>query len=195
MGDWMMTHTGRHVDPLNVRAEDICLEDIAFALSNLCRFGGHVRFYSVAEHCVRVCRAAPPELQRAALLHDAAEAYIGDIIRPLKRSIIVQDADQCGGYADREPIRDLEERIMCLIDDKWGDPPEGAGQPIADLDYLDCIAAGIDAWGVDAILGWHRGPELALNAQQWLYRAPIKHMDPIDARDAFLAAAGKAGIN
>jgi hypothetical protein len=85
-GRWIMTFTGRRFWPLTPRPEDVDLRDIAHALSLLCRFNGHCRtFYSVAEHSVRVSRAVPPHLALWGLLHDAAEAYLSDIPRPLKR--------------------------------------------------------------------------------------------------------------
>lgn len=63
----------------------VTLHDLAYALGRICRFGGHTsRFYSVAEHCVHVARLVPFDLGRAALMHDAAEALIGDVTRPLK---------------------------------------------------------------------------------------------------------------
>lgn len=63
----------------------VTLHDIAYALGRICRFGGHTsRFYSVAEHCVHVARLVPFDLGRAALMHDASEAFIGDVTRPLK---------------------------------------------------------------------------------------------------------------
>jgi hypothetical protein len=87
-GDWMQTFTGRAFFPLDPRPGDIDILDIAHGLSMLCRYNGHVsRFYSVAEHCVLMSRAVAPENALWALLHDATEAYVGDMIRPLKRQI------------------------------------------------------------------------------------------------------------
>lgn len=93
IGNWMQTYTGKAFYPLDPRPEDIDVRDIAHALSNICRYGGHVQqFYSVAEHCVLMSRALrreghSREVQLAALLHDATEAYVGDMIRPLKRML------------------------------------------------------------------------------------------------------------
>src|SRR5581483_11639638 len=83
-GDWFLTYTGKQFYPLDPRPDDVCIEDIAHALSNVCRFGGHCRrFYSVAQHSVFVSEIVKqPRLQ--ALMHDATEAYCGDVVRPLK---------------------------------------------------------------------------------------------------------------
>jgi uncharacterized protein len=84
-GDWMQTFTGARFYPMDPRADEINPHDIAHALSLLCRYGGHVsRFYSVAEHCVLMSEAVAPEHALAALLHDATEAYVVDVPRPLK---------------------------------------------------------------------------------------------------------------
>ncbi|MBM7346188.1 HD family hydrolase [Pantoea coffeiphila] len=82
---WINTLSGKHFSFTDIDAETITIEDIAGALSNLCRFTGHVQdFYSVAQHSVYVSRLVPPEMALEALLHDAAEAYCGDVSSPLK---------------------------------------------------------------------------------------------------------------
>lgn len=79
------TATGLYFPLLAPSPEFIRIEDIAHALSNLCRFTGHVRhFYSVAQHSYLASHLVPPEDALVALLHDASEAYIADISRPLK---------------------------------------------------------------------------------------------------------------
>lgn len=73
--------------PLDPRAEEICIEDVSHALAHICRFNGHTSsFYSVAEHSCLVSDALPDELKLAGLLHDASEAYLCDVPRPIKRS-------------------------------------------------------------------------------------------------------------
>lgn len=88
MSSWIQTFSGRAFDPLNPRPEDISIVDIAHALSLTCRFGGQCsQFYSVAEHSIYVALFAPKTLGREALLHDATEAYLTDIPRPIKRHL------------------------------------------------------------------------------------------------------------
>lgn len=84
----IMLASGALFDLLDPEGSEFTLYDIAHGLGRVCRFAGHTnRFYTVAEHCVHVSRlvgAEDPTLARAALLHDAAEAFIGDVTRPLK---------------------------------------------------------------------------------------------------------------
>ena len=84
------TRSGRDIDILDFRVEDIKVEEVAHALALTCRYGGHCReFYSVAQHAVIVARyleaqGHPLDVVMAGLHHDDSEAYLGDIIRPLK---------------------------------------------------------------------------------------------------------------
>jgi hypothetical protein len=85
IGDWISVYTGRQYYPIDPRASEVDILDIAHSLSLLCRYNGHCdRFYSVAEHCIHVSYAVPEEYALEGLLHDAAEAYTSDVPRPLK---------------------------------------------------------------------------------------------------------------
>lgn len=105
----MQTNSGGRFYPLTPRPEEINPADIAHALSLLCRYGGHVdRFYSVAEHCVLMSGAVAPEDALAALLHDATEAYVVDVPRPVKRYLSDYDA--------------IETRLWRVISERFGLP-------------------------------------------------------------------------
>ncbi|WP_231359937.1 HD family hydrolase [Escherichia coli] len=83
---FIQTLSGKHFDYLNAQTDDVDIEDIATALSNICRFAGHLpEFYSVAQHSVLCSQIVPEEYAFEALMHDAAEAYCQDIPAPLKR--------------------------------------------------------------------------------------------------------------
>lgn len=121
----MQTFTGRAVVLLDPKPEDIDIMDIAHAISMQCRYNGHTsRFYSVAEHCILVSQNVPEEDALWALLHDATEAYVGDMVRPLKRSIpafsaaeklfmdaIVERFD-LGQYTMPDSVRDADMAIL-----------------------------------------------------------------------------------
>ena len=111
MKNTMTTFTGRHFDPMQIKTEDICMEDIAHALSLTCRGGGHLKyFYYVAQHSLNCAAEAKARgwserLQLACLLHDASESYLSDIIRPVKANLT--------GYLE------IENRIMGKILEKF----------------------------------------------------------------------------
>lgn len=83
--DWVQTFTG-HVFPTHdFKPENFIIDDIAHALALSCRFNGHcLQFYSVAQHSVMVAHAVPKEHALWGLLHDASEAYLGDLLAPFK---------------------------------------------------------------------------------------------------------------
>ena len=80
-----MLQSGAWFDFLDPESSDFAIEDIAAGLSNICRYAGQCSgFYSVAEHSLLVSEVAFDHAY-AALMHDAAEAFIGDVTRPLKQ--------------------------------------------------------------------------------------------------------------
>ncbi len=88
-----------HVDMID-------LNDIAHSLSMMCRYNGHVyKHYSIAQHCVLASRLVPKRLALAALMHDAAEAYMGDMVSPLKKRI--------------PKFKEIESRIEKIIEQKF----------------------------------------------------------------------------
>ena len=107
MPDYISTYTGIRFYPSQPDAEGICIEDIAHALSLLCRGNGHVsKYWSVAQHsliCAReaAARELPDRIVLACLLHDAGECYLSDVPRPFKSEL--------PGY------RELEDKLLRLI--------------------------------------------------------------------------------
>lgn len=102
---------GRVLDLQRLRPEDIRLEDIAHNLGCLIRWSGQtVRPLTVAEHCVWIARSAEERHAVEALLHDAAEAYVGDVVRPIKYA---------GGM---RWYRQLEDKVEAVIAERFGLP-------------------------------------------------------------------------
>jgi len=106
----MTLYSGRDVDIFNMNHKQIDIEDIAHALSNLCRYGGHCLFhYSVALHSV-LCSYESGTIKEklAFLLHDASEAYVNDLVRPIKHR------------PELEQYRVEEDKIQKLVFEKFG---------------------------------------------------------------------------
>ena len=129
----IMTYTKKMFDPLHPNAELIDIEDIAHALSMLCRANGHFKsFYSVAQHsinCMKEARASgySDRIQLACLLHDASEAYLSDVTRPVK--------------AELPRYKEIEAPLQETIWNKWLDQPltEEERKQVFDID--DAILA------------------------------------------------------
>lgn len=143
MVTWMQTYSRVMFEPLNPYPEQVRIEDIAHALSMICRFGGHTRrFYSVAEHSVHVSRHCAPEDAMAGLLHDAAEAYVGDLIRPIKH------------LPELTAYRDAEDHLLAMILQSEGLAPELPASVhyadnavlAAERDHQDIVGGAVAPW-------------------------------------------------
>jgi len=140
---WIRTFMGHRFHLSGFPAGEVDVREIAHALSNLCRFGGHcAQFYSVAQHSVLVSHIVPPALALEGLLHDAAEAYLGDVVRPLKRHLKGTVYDQ------------WEESLEILIADRFGlrtgphpELKEADNRALA-TEARDLMKADARAWGV-----------------------------------------------
>jgi len=113
--DEIVTFTGRIVRPLTPTPGMIDIVDIGHALSNNCRFTGHVRsFYSVAQHSVLASAVmGDDETRKWALLHDASEAYLSDLARPIKYQEGLGDI-----------YRQAEKALMAVVVERFGLSPE-----------------------------------------------------------------------
>lgn len=163
IGDWIQVYTGRPFWPLDPRPEEIDIEDIAQALSLKCRYGGHCRrFYSVAEHSVLVSHHVAPEHALWALLHDAGEAYLADVPRPVKPSL--------------QGWKQLEAGLMRVVCARFGLPSEEPD----------------DVKRADFAITTDEKAALMADGPAWAGLLPplgvkIECLSPMDARAAFMS--------
>lgn len=129
MSDYITTYSKIHFTPLKPKKEQIRIEDIAHSLSLMTRANGHFpEFYSVAQHCIHcyeeaTARGLSKRLRLACLLHDASEAYLADITRPVKKNLpkylviekVLQDAVYERFLGSR--LTEEEQRIVSEVDD------------------------------------------------------------------------------
>lgn len=179
---FITTYTGRRFHPLAPKPEEVCLADIAHALSMKCRYGGHcAQFYSVAEHSILVAALVPPEYRVEALLHDAAEAYLADLAWPLKRS------------PEMRSFLEVEDRILTAVFQRFGVHPAAgsflsqcvkeADRRAQDLEWPELMPSeGTNLAGV-AIL--HGATPL---------RRRLSLMSPTVAKGAFQRVASGLGV-
>lgn len=165
---YVSTYLGNRFYLTRPHIDDVAIEDIAHGLAYQCRFNGQTSaFYSVAQHSLMVMRLVPAEHRFAALLHDAAEAYLGDMVKPLKNLF--------------PEFSVIEARVMAIIGAKFG----------LDLGHLDpCIKRA------DLIaLATEKRDLMPHSTEAWSYLADIEPLpeaiDPLPpaaAKEAFLAA-------
>lgn len=129
---YIRLHSGRKFDFMDIKNAPILIEDIAHALANTCRYGGHCpQFYSVAQHSVLVSHRVPREYRLQALLHDASEAYLGDVVKPLKNLL--------------PDYQEIEKKLEREIFKRFGVPATMA-QCVKDADAVLLMEEQIDLW-------------------------------------------------
>lgn len=182
-GDWMMTHTGRKFYPLSPRPEDIDPLDIAHSLAHLCRYNGHTdRFYSVAEHCILMSLVMPtPELALEALLHDGSEAYVGDMVRPLKHT------------DEMAPYRMAEDYVMDAIAARFGLPVDSTGHHSKSAEVRDADTR-ILLTERTALLSHYQPSERWLVDGMEPLDVQIMALQPYGAKQAYLARLESLGV-
>lgn len=166
MEPWIQTYSGKKFNPFQPEKDDISIVDIAHALSNVARFGGHTkRFYSVAEHSCFVVALLPTvygypkenlkvrRLLLAGLLHDASEAYIGDLVSPIKHT------------AEFKEFRNLENALQDAIFERFDCYP--TAEDLQSINFVDYAALRKEA---ESLL-----PDPPL--EDWHLRLPTCEMD------------------
>lgn len=182
--DYFTTATGKTAFILSPELSDIDIVDIAIALSRICRFGGHVRpdvpFYSVAQHSVHTSYLVPDELRLRALLHDATEAYLGDVIRPLKQVLgpIYKPLEnawalEIGRRFDLGPALAHEHPLIKLADNR-----------ALETERRDLVSRGERQWSAPARPDERRIVPLSPNDARELFIARYADLWELHARDA-----------
>mgnify|MGYP001554442680 CR=1 FL=1 len=167
-GKWMQTVSGRAFWPLDPHPEEIDIEDIAHALGHMCRYGGHSsRFYSVAEHSTLVSYFVPPEHALAGLMHDATEAYLVDVPRPIKHNL--------------PTYREIEGQLWAVIAVRFGLPLE-LPQAVHDADVAVLFAEQKALMKPSPLPDWGMGLTTPIDASS----AHVVGWNPMTAKHDFL---------
>lgn len=181
MNSTIMTASGKWFDVLNPNPGAICISDISNALSKICRFGGHInRFYSVAEHLVNCYKAGitlfnyPAPVLLALLMHDATEAYIGDMVKPLKEQV--------------EAYKEIERNIELAIGQKFCIDFDKYKKEIKQIDFAILIAEKNVLF---------KNPLVWTNEENALFipNLYICGFDPMTANEMFMRTFSKAIID
>lgn len=173
-GHNITTYSGKPFYPLDPKPEEVRLVDIAHSLSMQCRFNGATRaFYSVAEHSVRMARLfSCLELRKEALFHDAAEAYLGDLVRPVKA--------HCPDW------QAIDKKVDAACRKRFG-LPETMTQEIRDMDLRMAVTERRDLLNDAGEVDWgHLPPPLDIDlSRPW---------DAYNSKYAFLSLAKTLGF-
>jgi len=209
-GDWFVTYTGRRFFPLDPRVEDVDIKDIAHSLALQTRWMGHCKtFYSIASHslaCARVveefARNAVPsgvsespwrEIAVWALMHDAAEAYTSDIVRPIKRSLWLAEDMNTINETTMHWFKHWEEGLLKLIAERFS-LPWPIPETVKEIDNRMLVTEAVHLTNY-----WH---EYYVDSEKhWIHEKPWAHLKPYgddhvllhqtpqQAEEAFLALA------
>lgn len=182
-GCWIQLRDGRAFELLHPDPSRITLEGIADALGGLPRFAMQTAaHYSVAQHSVLVADNVPPAFRKAALLHDAAEAFVGDVTAPLKRAM----RELCGGRPS--PFDEIEDRVATAVRIRFGLPLEVSAEEAAAVreadmralatEYRDVVGEGERPWG------------LAYEP----FETVLRPLSPTAASERFLRVAAELGL-
>lgn len=171
--NWTASNSGIKIDLINPTPDMFNIEDIANALSKLCRFNGQLKsFYSVAQHSVHVSQLVPDRLKLAALLHDASEAYICDIPTPFKRML-------------GDAYTTTEAKLQAAIAKKFGVTPEMMDDPLVKQADRMMVVSERDMFQFKP-LKWSEEYENVLR-----YPGNLSALDHHKAKDYFLSAFTK----
>lgn len=171
-GPWVTTASSTRFYPFAPRAEEVSVFDIAHSLSMQARFNGHGRrFYSVAEHCVHCSCVDGMDVptRKWLLMHDAAEAYLGDIVSPVKAAL----DDEIGGW-----LSEIEANILAVIAEAVGLPRE-IPAVVKEIDARMCATEKRDL--LPGSEPWPNMPEPYDN------KFPVMGFDPGQAKTAFMS--------
>lgn len=189
---WIQTYSGRKFDFAAPDPTAICLEDIAHGLAHQCRFNGQcLHYYSVAEHSWLVAKRAieilalthsTPEYQgavkAAALMHDAAEAYIGDVVTPLRR---ILGPDSMLFQVENNVMEAISQRFHLTRDTTIWAVVKRADADLLAIEQRDVMATPPEPWpGISVV------PESS--------GCRIVGMSPPQANQTFLRTAGHYGV-
>jgi 5'-deoxynucleotidase YfbR-like HD superfamily hydrolase len=160
IGGWIQTHTGKQFWPMEPNPDAISIIDIAVSLSRINRFTGHtLEPYSVAQHSCYVCDILPEEHKRWGLLHDAHEAYVNDMVSPVKKYFPL--------------YQEIETKLMAAMATRF-DLPMPVSKKVVEADYILLATEKRDIMGPEPA-PWGKLPKAAdFTIKEWTHDKACK---------------------